>query len=431
MSDKSSTANEEGMYAGRKEIDDFLQNSYKKANIEHEKEVWERIDDYSKALARFLSEKGDEDLTLDDFIRIEELLRTYKDFEPIEKTMAESGLDTYFDAENRRASEKRRKKIRRFTTDENAFDVGIATGIFGVVASLIQAIRYLKSTYTYVPLWKRGKRDAQRSYKFSRNAYSGFMKYLKDYTQLHDFGLVFGVATPTNIDIKTVLPLERFIQGAGALGEYAESLYLRQLLQKIQTDVRSDSCNETCPIELQNLLRLVFDRMKTDMLMEKMPIEDLGKSYLDKNSANWRFLGAYYYSKDLLKHDLEIDKVIENFKDPAQEKMYKFRERFDRYWDNVRRGLNMTHPAPTPKFLFFDRKTQFKKVDNIMKGLVPFFRDKGKKDLPILVCIDNTNIGTKRCMCIGYRTSENIYKRLRYYTPAFSLRRKKRRKKKS
>jgi len=239
-------------------------------------------------------------------------------------------------------------------------------------------------------------------------------------TGLSDFGLLFGISRKEYVNICAVIPLDELIVGAKTLRDYEEANLLRTLLDEIRDDIRANGCNQTCPVKLQGLTRLMFEKMNTRELIKKVKKRGLGKTYFKSNNPELRFLGVYYYNKDLLTHDYEMDKIIDNFAEEKQEQLHDIRQKILKKVEAVKKHLESKETSFSPKFLFFEKQTQFKKIDNIMKGLIPFFQARSGKigkfhGLPIIVCMDD--IGqTKRWMCLGYRKSEGIYKRLRYYS---------------
>jgi len=407
-----------GRYNDPTALEEFLNQNYVEPDVDHEKYIEGRFKVYKGKLIEFLKEKGAEDLTLEDFVEIEKMyLTSRKDFERIEGKMAEAGTNSYFDTDKRRSSKRRREKIKRLADDEDAFDTGLALSIFGVVATLVQVVYHFKKKYVHIPLWKRGREGKQKSYKFSPKIYSEFMKYMNKKRCTADFGLLFGHSGENYVNIRAVIPLDEFIEGANTLLSYPESDLLRKLLEDIRTDINANKNNERCARQLQRLTALIFDAMETRGLFKKVPIRGLGKSYFGKNTPKRCFLGAYYYNPGLLSNGLEIDKVVEKFNEEGEQKIQGFLDKFNIFWEKVQKGLGIKTPSETPKFLFFEKEGQFEKIDNIMKGLIPYFlRKKDVKrfrDLPILVCMDDAE-STKRWMCIAYKERVKIYKRLRY-----------------
>jgi hypothetical protein len=359
--------------------------------------------------------------------------------------IVENSLDVWL--ENQVGQSVCKEHTKNIRTDESGA-VGVI-GWLGVAGFLITIGQILKKNiydkYNYIPLWRRGKDDQKYSYEFSRkvsdwdptDVFENFLKsVIQDETP--KFGFLFGDRKDNHITIEAILPAKEL---GIVLDKYLDTLpdefkgpyrkkrgkekkkdtELKNVLQKIslhgpkEKDVRtaihlllskkdgvklSKEKISMAKKELVNFTRTGVWKSLTENRWKKIP-------YLRN-----KFLGTYYYEPELREHSWKKEDILKKM-NTTKLKTKLNAKQLEKKIDELKTKCNIEKTIP--KFLFFDNK-QFEKIDEIMKGSKTFFINRRQygKNLPILVCMDKNSV-TAKCMCLGYKTNEKLYKRLRNY----------------
>jgi len=358
-----------------------------------------------------------------------EYLETLDTKEEVLTALEEHSFDSWFEDQT-----GERKVSRPFTEDERAFDIGFWMGLAGLLIAIAEIVKRRLKDFKYIPLWRRGKEEKPYSYEFLTTeiewdypkwpVHKNFFKRIAD--KERDFGFLFGKVDEKRncVVIEAVLPsieLGEVLQRAGyarisdkrmrendlkTVGEL-ENL-LKDLNAKVKTGKLKNS-DELIYKVIQIITgesgRLMLTSNRLDLLKDKVPTLFKASAWGSIRKINFtkrtkylreKFLGAYYYEKDLLKDAKTPDRFLKRMN---KKKIKSLKEKC---------GIKTL-----PQFLFF-RKRRFEKVDAIMNAGVSFFGDKNVDNRPIMICLDKEN-GTARSMCIGYKKDEGIYKRIRNY----------------
>ncbi|MFH1450695.1 MAG: hypothetical protein ABIF92_01800 [archaeon] len=372
----------------------------KSAEIKNQrKEAESRIRTGAEKIAKYMVSAG---------LRGDDLSLT--DFEKFEGFMRDEGYDAYLGADTEAKSKERQKKITKIFKEAKTGNIGLATGIAGFIITVLQGIYHLKKNLIYIPLWKKGKNDKQRAYKLVEGKHEYLLNSVKG-KQICDIGLLFGIEqSDGDLIVQNVLPLSVIRE------KVRSQLHVSGLREKIldslntvMAEIEAGGENSTCRRSLSPLLELLFTEYHQEPVFKQIGLN------LDKKNL----LGVYYFNPTLLEQSFSVDQAIEKFRTGSNANLSKIkkknivrnlRRKIDEYKEKIIEELKMDSISATPKVFFFTTN-QFKKVDHLLKGLLPFFIKNTTKNRPILVCIDQN----EKMMCMGYRTNEKIYKRLRYY----------------
>jgi len=309
--------------------------------------------------------------------------------------------------------------------------------------------RNIYDKYDYVPLWRKGRDDKKYSYEFTKEKGAGeetkvFENFLKKVIKDESpkFGFLFGDRKEDKkgkkIIIEAVMPAKEL---AEVLDEFVDKLpenyrgprwkikkrenekdkKLKEVLEKIALHGPKEEDVRTAIHYLLSLKESIkFSKEKIKRVKEKLAYLTRTGVWKSLKNHRWReitylrnkFLGTYYYEPGLLKHSWAKENILKKMK----EGKLKTRLTSEELKEKIKVLKTKCKIENTmPKFLFFDND-QFAKIDGIMKGSMTFFstRRKNSKNLPILVCMDKNSV-TAKCMCLGYRTDEKVYKRIRRY----------------